>query len=156
MADAGSENCHCQCSFSNAVLYQKVLIRHRVVKQTNFKVHTTIVRPGSQGNIDNAISKINQCSGVHMYSGWAARLPLHSRGFQRPREMLQVVCVTLTTPRLERRAWRMVILHFAFKPDVRLLRVAFQRRYVHCTQTGLVSFLCWQTSQVRVQPRFTV
>lgn len=143
MADAGSENCHCQCSFSNAALYQKKKGPHQTwgSKTGKHQIQTSIVSPGSQGNVDNAITKINQRSGVCIYSGWAACLPLHGRGFQRPREMLQVLRATLTAPHLECRAWRMVILHFALNADVRLLWIALQHRYVHCTQTRLVSLL---------------
>jgi hypothetical protein len=80
-------------------------------------------------------------------SGEWARLPFHGRGLQRPREMLQVLRATLTTaPRLERRARRMVILHYAPKTDEQLLLVALQHRYAYRTLARLVELLCWQTA----------
>jgi hypothetical protein len=69
--------------------------------------------------------------------------------------MLQVLRATLTTaPRLERRARRMVILHYAPKTDERLLLVALQHRYAYRTLARLVELLCWQTAQARVHPTF--
>jgi hypothetical protein len=81
------------------------------------------------------------------------RLPFHGLGLQRPREMLQVLRAPLTAPRLERRARPMVIPNCPGKPDVRLLLVALEHRYMHRALTRLVSFLCWQTAQARVHPR---
>jgi hypothetical protein len=70
-----------------------------------------------------------------------ARLPFHSLGLQRSREMLQVLRAPLTAPRLERRARRMMIPNCSGKPDVWLLLVALEYRYVHRALTRLVSFL---------------
>jgi hypothetical protein len=84
------------------------------------------------------------------------RLPFHSLGLQRPREMLQVLRAPLTAPRLERRARRMVIPNYSGKPDVRLLLVALEGRYMHLALTRLFSFLCWKTAPARVQPRIHI
>jgi hypothetical protein len=85
-----------------------------------------------------------------------ARLPFDCLGFQSPREMLQVLRASLAARRLECRARRMVIPNCSGKPDVRLLLVAIEYRYMHRALTRLVSFLCWQTAQAWVQPRVHV
>ena len=87
-----------------------------------------------------------------MTNWWVARIPFHSLGLQRPREMLQVLRAPLTAPRLERSTRRMVIPNCTAEPDVRLLLVAFQHRYIHSALTRLVSLLCRQAAQAWVHP----
>jgi len=58
IADAGSENCHCRCSFSSAGVGQipQQIDRHGKASAEN-GTRTTVVRPGGQGNINNAESR---------------------------------------------------------------------------------------------------
>ena len=82
-----------------------------------------------------------------------ARLPFHSLGLQRPREMLQVLRVPLTARTSCAAPFGTELQCSGTQPDVRLLLVALEHRYMHRSLTRLVPFLCWQTVQARVHPR---
>ena len=128
-------------------------------KKKKQHIRTAIVCPSNQGNIDNAeksrqikIQKSEICIRARNPSGVVTCLPLHRRGLQRPREVLQVLRAPLAAPRLERRARCMMVPHWTLDTDVRLFMVALQHGYVHRALSCFVSLLCRQTAQVRVQP----
>jgi hypothetical protein len=153
MAEAGSENCHSQRSFSSAMPHT-----HTQQVRTKYKqLRTSVIRTGNQRYIDNTrqpADKINR-----RFKESRVLSPFDSCRFQRPREVLQVIRTTFTAPRLERRARRMVVPQpqtrardRSFEAYMLLRLVTHERWHRRTALTRLSAFLRRQPPQTRIHP----